>query len=518
MVSARSERQLVTDDVCVRFGGLDAVVGVDCAVAAGEILGLIGPNGAGKTTLVNVITGFQRPTRGRVLLGGADVTGWSPARLARTGVARTFQGTRIFPALTALENVEAGAVGVGLSRAEARARAWEILERMDLAKQATRWGSTLAQGDERRVGIARAVATHPDFLLLDEPAAGLNDAETQRLVADLQTIRRDLGCGIVVIEHDMAFITGVCDRIHVLDRGTTLAVGSSDEVQRDPKVKEAYLGSESESNSAGSSMRTRNAAPAESRSRPPLLRVADLEVSYGSVRALRRVSLNVAEGELVAVVGPNGAGKSTLLQTVAGAVSARGGEILLRGKRINRLRPEARVAAGLALVPEGRRIFGDLTVEENLKLGATSGRGRNGGRSDLAEVIDRFPILRERLRSAAGGLSGGEQQQLAIGRALMARPDLLLLDEPSLGLGPKVIGTVFEALEELRNEGRTILLVEQFVRKALEVADRVYGLREGVVEVQGAKDDVSLQSDLTGIYLGAPAAKPSTELRPDAAR
>jgi len=226
----------------VHFGGVRAVDGVDLVLRKGEILGLIGPNGAGKTTLVNALSGFQKPTAGTVALRGDDVTGWPPPRLARHGLTRTFQSVRLFPDLTVLENVEVAGVGVGMRRAAARRWAHELLARLGLDHLAERWADGLPHGLERRLGIVRALAAKPRFLLLDEPAAGLNEQESDELVASLTLIRDDFSCALVVIEHDMRLIMRLCERIQVLDYGKTISIGTPAEVRRDPAVLTAYLG------------------------------------------------------------------------------------------------------------------------------------------------------------------------------------------------------------------------------------------------------------------------------------
>ncbi len=226
----------------VHFAGVKAVDGVDLVLHRGEILGLIGPNGAGKTTLVNALTGFQRPTAGSVYLEGVEVTGWPPNRLARAGLARTFQAVRLFAGLTVLENVELGAVGIGIGRREAQRWAWELLERLELTEVADVAAAAVPHGMERRLAIVRALATRPAFLLLDEPAAGLNEAESDALVDALAAIRNDFACALMVIEHDMRVIMRVCERIQVLDYGKTISIGTSGEVQSDPAVLKAYLG------------------------------------------------------------------------------------------------------------------------------------------------------------------------------------------------------------------------------------------------------------------------------------
>lgn len=231
-------------DAAVSFQGVRAIEGVSLALGRGEILGLIGPNGAGKTTLVNVLTGFQKPDRGRVTMAGEDITDWPPHRRSRRGLARTFQNALVFANLTVLENVESGAVAMGLGRSESRRRAWEILEWLGLTALADQPAGALAFGQERRVGIGRAMAMAPDYILLDEPAAGLNTTEVDELQQVLAAIRRRLGCGILLIEHKMSLVFGLCDRVHVLEQGSTIAVGTPAEVSTDPAVRRAYLGDE----------------------------------------------------------------------------------------------------------------------------------------------------------------------------------------------------------------------------------------------------------------------------------
>lgn len=229
-------------DVHVRFEGVRAISGASLHLGQNEILGLIGPNGAGKTTLVNVLTGFQRPDQGGVWLAGKNVTGRTPFQLARNGVARTFQGVRLFGGLSVFQNVEAGALGVGLGRRRARERADDVLRWLNLARQAAARADALPFGEERRVGIARALAMSPRFLLLDEPAAGLNEHECDELREVIRDIRRRLDCGVLLIEHNMAVIMGLCDRIHVLDQGRSIAEGTPSDIRANPEVKKAYLG------------------------------------------------------------------------------------------------------------------------------------------------------------------------------------------------------------------------------------------------------------------------------------
>ena len=244
------EERLEAHDISVNFEGLAAVDEVTLSMGRREIFGLIGPNGAGKTTLVNVLTGFQKPTHGRVVLAGVDITGRPPHRIGRRGLARTFQAVRLYPDMAVRENLEAAAIGTGLGRREAARRARAILDWMTFLDKADDHADTLPYGDERRVGIGRALAMAPHFVLLDEPAAGMSDSECDDLMALISRIPQDFGCGVLLIEHNMRVIMGVCDRIHVIDSGRTIGEGSPQEIQTNPAIIRAYLGTRSERDDA----------------------------------------------------------------------------------------------------------------------------------------------------------------------------------------------------------------------------------------------------------------------------
>jgi branched-chain amino acid transport system ATP-binding protein len=233
-----------------------------------------------------------------------------------------------------------------------------------------------------------------------------------------------------------------------------------------------------------------------------MLSVRGLRVEYGPIKAVRSVDLRVEQGEIVALLGANGAGKSSLLNAVAGLVPAAGGSVLLDERELLGVAPERVVRRGIALVPEGRRVFPRLSVGDNLRLGGAIRRDARGLAADRERILALFPILGKRLHQEAGTLSGGEQQMLAIGRALMSRPRLLLLDEPSLGLAPIVVGGIFRLLEELRRDGATLLLVEQNVHLALSIADRGYVMATGRIQSEGAAAELRQSGGIEEAYLG----------------
>ncbi len=235
---------------------------------------------------------------------------------------------------------------------------------------------------------------------------------------------------------------------------------------------------------------------------PRMLEIADLHVSYGKIKALRGVSISVSSGEIVTVVGGNGAGKTTTLRAVSGVLRPTRGTISFNGQNLMGLQPEAVVRRGISHSPEGRMIFGRLTIAENLRLGAYNRKDAAGVKEDLGKMYDMFPVLGERRGQSAGTLSGGEQQMLAIARSLMSRPQLLLLDEPSLGLAPLLVEQIFDAIVGLRQQGMTILLVEQNANEALRISDRAYVLETGEVAVSGPSGDLVNDPQLRRAYLG----------------
>ena len=489
------------------FGGVRAVHGLDLSVVPGAVTSLIGPNGAGKTTALNLLSGFYPPSSGGMRLGEQpllDLPAWA---LARRGVARSYQTSQLFSSLTVLDNVAlaCGRGRLGLPWSARWLRDPAVIERSralllacGYAGDVQRLAAELPHVDRRVVEIARALATDPDVLLLDEPAAGLSQEDKQALSGLLRRIA-DAGLGVLLVEHDMALVMGVSDTVLVLDAGQRIAQGTPVEVQNDPAVRRAYLGETSAVPVPTSSKR--RALPTDAHGREvELLYVGALRTGYGAGPVLHGIDLQVKQGEMLAVLGANGAGKSTLMRSLVGLQRPVLGGITWLREDVVGLRAEQIVARGLVLVPEGRQVFAELSVLDNLRLG---GFLRPDGReAQVEDMLQRFPRLRERLHQRAGLLSGGEQQMLAIARGLMAEPQLLLLDEPSLGLAPKVIAELFAALDRLRDEGLSLVLVDQMAALALGLADRACVIEGGRVVAEGSASEVAADPALSRAYLG----------------
>jgi branched-chain amino acid transport system ATP-binding protein len=233
-----------------------------------------------------------------------------------------------------------------------------------------------------------------------------------------------------------------------------------------------------------------------------LLQVKEIHVYYGAIQALKGVSIEVEQGSIVTLIGANGAGKTSTLKSISGLLKPRQGSIRFQDREISRLVPEKIVELGISQVPEGRRVFPGLTVLENLEMGAYLRKDKKEIQKDLSEIFDRFPRLQERRKQLAGTLSGGEQQMLAIGRALMARPKLMLMDEPSMGLAPLLVKEIFEIIKEINEKGTTILLIEQNANMALSIADRAYVIETGEIVLQGSADELLRSQEVKKAYLG----------------
>ena len=489
---------LKVDAIGIRFGGVQAAKDVSFDARPGTVTSIIGPNGAGKTTVLNMISGFYAPDSGSIELDG-NLAGLPAWKIARAGIGRTYQTTQLFSGLTVLENLLTGMQRGQLEdcwRAPDPHRislAMDLLALVGYRESVHTRAETLPHVDRRLVEIARALALRPRVLLLDEPAAGLSRSDTDQVATLLRNIA-GYGIAVILVEHDMTMVMSVSDRILVLDSGQPIAWGEPEEVRSNPDVIQAYLGS------------TDYQAPPRPEpwngSRDATLFVKDLVIDYGAAPVVEDVSLVVNPGELIAILGANGAGKSSILQALAGLHPARSGRVVLNNENIETLDASQIASRGLALVPEGRQVFPELSVRDNLLMGAHTRSDRDRLNEDIEDILGRFPRLRDRISSPAGLLSGGEQQMVAIGRGLMAKPSILLLDEPSLGLAPAMVAELYDALASLRDEGVTLLLVDQMANLALQVADRAYVLETGRVVHSGSAEELRNNPELEAAYLG----------------
>jgi ABC-type branched-subunit amino acid transport system ATPase component/ABC-type branched-subunit amino acid transport system permease subunit len=501
LASGAAGQTISVRDLAVSFGGVRAVSDLSFDAHPGAITSIIGPNGAGKSTALNAICGFYRPDAGIVKLGDRTVSDLRAYQIPRAGIARTYQTSQLFESLSVIDNIlialRRGKLGArslfGSKRdIESAEIAESLLAFVGYAGALERPAGALSHVDRRLVEIARALALRPSVLALDEPAAGLNAEDSAAIGALLRKLAAN-GMAVILVEHDMDLVMGVSNHVVVLDAGAKIAEGVPAQVVAEPAVLEAYLG-------AGEQIdRRRDRAVAAQES--PLLTVGALSAGYGAAIIVRDAALEIARGELVAVLGANGAGKTTLMRALSGLIRPIGGEVRFLGVRIDRLAGDRIARAGLILVPEGRQVFPDLSVIDNLRLGAYA-RASTDEANMIDALLDRFPALKARRHQRAGLLSGGEQQMLAIARGLMARPEVLMLDEPSLGLAPKLLENLYDLLAQLRDEGTTILLVDQMAALALSVADRAYVLQSGVITHSGTAREVAQDPALMKAYLG----------------
>lgn len=545
--------ELAVNAITVRYGGNIAARDISLQAVPGRVTGLIGPNGAGKTTVFNAIAGLvkvsnasfvednsvsgskKRASSGRIVLGGDVIDRKSTASRARRGLGRTFQQMELFDSLTVWDNVGLGYEGAKADlnplrhlisrrseRSEMSSRVSWALELCGIAEIADREAASLSTGQRRLVEMARCLAGDFGVLLLDEPSSGLDHTETRTFGAVLRRIVSERNLTVLLVEHDMALVNQLCDDVYVVDFGQHLFKGTPEEVGCSPIVRSAYLGElvSGDTLNSVSQVRHENASSVHEATnqqmrevlvqQAPVLEVRSLTSGYGRTAVIRDVSLRVEAGQVVAVLGANGAGKTTLLRSISGVLRQMSGEILLDGKNIEEDAPNKRAGKGLCSIPEGRGVFRTLTVAENLRLQLPAKKSNEA----IERCLEVFPALRSRMSEIAGNLSGGQQQMLALGRSYLSDPRIVLLDEVSMGLAPIAVDAMFEAIEGLSRSGTALLLVEQYVNRAIAMADSVVLLRKGEIEFSGLasqlNDAVVLQS-----YLGveAPLATVTNDAR-----
>ena len=525
------------------YGGVRALVDCDLDVREGEINGLIGPNGSGKTTLFNVITGYERIQQGSVSYRGAEITNAPPDRVFRLGIGRTFQLTRLFTRLTVLENMLVATqrregwlrsvVRLAGSVSERR-RAMELLDFVGITRLAHEPAANLSYGQRKLLELASLLVADPQILLLDEPAGGVNPTLIGHLADRIRDLNR-AGKTILVVEHNMEFVMSLCQQITVLSQGTALVAGTPAQVRTNPAVLDAYLGGEddpatqrelaaeaerhrprlsvSEPPAAGAppaaSEPPAAGAPPAAAQRPvtapageALLTLRGICAGYGGGDILKEVSIDVPRGQITCVVGPNGAGKSTLMATISGLLMPRRGEIHFAGQRVSGLSPREVLARGIAQVPQAHSLFPDMTVRENVEMGAFTVRDSALVARRCRAVEDLYPIVRDRASERAGSLSGGQQRLVEFARCLMLDPELIMLDEPSMGLDPQTRALVFEMITQMNERGKTILLVEQNARAGLRLSSHGVVLENGTVRLTGSGTEVLEHPEIGALYLG----------------
>ena len=504
---------LEVENLSKRFGDLRVFDGISISVSERGVHTIIGPNGAGKTTLFNCITGMHQPDGGAVRLRGEDVTRASVISRVRRGLVRTFQISRVFDGMSVYDNVLLplqkeklrGRPGFLITAGERRrlqARCAELLAEVGIEERSHQLpAASLSYGDRRTLEVAIALACNPTVLCLDEPTAGLGAGEAAEMTDLVGRLGRQLS--ILLVEHRMSMVHQVSDEVTVLAYGSIIARGTPAQVADDPQVQDVYLGRgelELPAELDEAPEMAQLGAPTVSRSPRGRPTGGDLVLSgvnsfYGSSHALHDVSLVAKEGQVTSVLGRNGAGKTTTLATIMGLVRARSGSIRLGDRELSKLATYKIAQHGIALVPEQRWIFPDLTVEENIQLAGAS----------TAELLDEayteFPALRDRRQAKGSQLSGGQQQMLAFARVIVRKPDVVLLDEPTQGLSPIYVGMILEYIRRLRAAGVTVILVEQALDAVAAVSDTVYVMSDGRVRAQLDPSELDENEELLARHL-----------------
>ena len=487
---------LEVDSVSRHFGGIQAVSNASLRIEAGQIHALIGPNGAGKTTLFNIVSGLFPPNQGTVRLHGEAIQGLATHRICERGVARSFQITNLFRGLSIHENLRLSLQARDPGRfnlwrdadsyAEVNAETAELVRFLGLEGIEEIPGGDLSYGGQRLVDLGIALGSKPKVLLLDEPLAGLAAAERERVSNLIKSVANVIP--VLIVEHDIDRVLGFSQIVTVMNQGEVLMAGTPDAVRNDARVQEVYTGT--------GTPPVMGRVAGEARDRAQLLRFEKVNAFYGKSHILNDATLDVRDGEIVALLGRNGAGKSTLLKALAGLLAPASGTIEYDGRNIAGLPAPDIARLGVGYVPQGRGLFAGMTVAENLSLGRLARKtdGSQGTVWSEEKILEFFPRLKARMNVAADYLSGGEQQMVAVARALSGNVKLLLLDEPFEGLAPSIVQELFTVFDRLRGE-TSIVIVEHNLDLVLALADRVFALERGAVFHQGPAEPLLTDLD-----------------------
>jgi urea transport system ATP-binding protein len=467
---------LAVEDLTVSFDGFKAIDKLNLYVDRGELRVIIGPNGAGKTTLLDLICGKTRASNGSIKFKNEEMTKLPEHQIVRKGIGRKFQTPSIYENLSVYQNLEVsypkgrgvfGALAFKSTAAIAQ-RVAEVAQEIGLADLLHGEAGLLSHGQKQWLEIGMLLMQDPELLMLDEPIAGMSVRERELTAELLDRISQNRS--VIVIEHDMDFVKRIAHKVTVMHQGKILAEGPMEKVQNDPKVIDVYLG--------------------HGGRRTHMLKVDNLHVAYGQSEALHGISFEARSKETIAIMGRNGMGKTTLFKSLMGVLPIKAGTVDVAGQDVTKDESYRRVAKGIAYVPQGRMIFPTLSVEENIQTGLENSKTRR----IPDDIYALFPVLWDMKRRKGGNLSGGQQQQLAIARALVTEPKVLLLDEPTEGIQPSIIKDIAKALNEIRKlRDITIVVSEQVLSFAMDVADRLFVIEGGRLVHETSRADTDAE-------------------------
>lgn len=535
---------LSISNVSLNFGGIKALTEVSLEIEKRSFVGLMGPNGAGKTTLLNCVSRIYEPETGSMVFDGIDLLKLRGDQLTQVGISRTFQDLNFFSRIERMSVIDYMCIGQFNPRQvkligdgfqlkksqddekELRKKARRILDffkqlRQHLEPPEEERGYPILLGREgfpdlldyefgpianlsfawrRRLDLARALVSQPSLLLLDEPAQGLAPSEIENLGHSLKFIQAEYGVSALIVEHNVDTLMKISDRVVVMNHGQVICSGKPADVRQNKEVISIYLGSKEVSDKPSKATKKNDYIA----SQKPLLEVKNIDQFYGSAQSLFSMSLKIYPNQIVSILGTNGSGKSTLLKSISGIEKPSFGEIIFKGEILPLGWAEVASQRGIQYVPQGHVIFPELSILDNLKIGAYVWEKRGNKIKDgLEKVYDYFPELKKRQHIQAANLSGGQQQMLAMAQALISKPELILLDEPTLGLSPILVDELFNIILRIsREENCAIVLVEQSVNKALEISDYIFMLSSGVLIGQGTSEQMKANDETIKKYLG----------------